>query len=224
MRVSIALLFPLLALLAVTLAQPTGPAEHLSLRESDSDELGLRALEDDLERRGTPYKVKPKPVKVSKATQQTRKSAAKAHVAQTHIQKALKKQNLAAAYASKKKADPNFAYKKPRSAKTQKPNQRGYRADGRAKGFRLQKQPKTPKPQAVKGAAKTQKHKNSQAAANARTRARKDAGKANFAHAKTEYGKTTHMPKRGATFKTPVRFVAGVREVQSTRDLPDLGG
>jgi hypothetical protein len=195
MRLSITFLLPFLVLFTgICQALPTprsngiiSPRESLEIRSGITDELELdsRYLEDgdDLERRGTPYRVKPRPVKITKAAQQARKNNVRSSVAQRQVQNAVTKKNLAAAYAQKAAAPGFKPYGKPRSAKKQPPNQPGYRANSRKQGYRLAKQPKTPKPQAVKGAPKTEKHKRTQAAALAKKKQRIQDGRANFAYA-----------------------------------------
>jgi hypothetical protein len=147
--------------------------------------------------------VKPRPVKITKAAQQARKNNVRTSVAQRQATNAVTKQRLAAAYAQKAAAPGFKPYGKPRTAKNQPPNQPGYRADSRKKGFRLAKQPKTPKPQAVKGARKTEKHERTQAAALAKKKQRIQDGRANFAHAAAQQKKTVNMPSRNVRFTTP---------------------
>jgi len=215
MRLSITFLLPFFVLFTgICQALPTprsneiiSPRELLERRSGITDELEVdsRYLEDDddLERRAAPYKVKPRPVKITQAAQQARKNGVRTNVAQKQAANAIKKQSLAAQYAQKAAAPGFKPYGKPRSAKKQPPNKPGYRAAGRKTGHRLPKQPKTPKAPAVKGADKTEKHKRTQAAALARKNQNIQKGRANFAYAAAQQKKTAKMPSRNARFTTP---------------------
>jgi len=212
--VVIALALPFLTSLTTALGQPiqSGSADLLSRYD---DELSVRGLVDSLTdyelrslshylddaldaRAGNaPYNVKQKKPKVTAAQQATRKSNARTNAAGNQAKNAVKKADL------KKKAETAPKYGKPRSASKQKPNQPGYRAAGRAAGHRLPKQPKTPKPNMVKGQAPSAKAQKKQGEANARKTQRKADGRAKFAPTKEAYRKTTSLPHRKNTFTAP---------------------
>jgi len=147
-------------------------------------------------------------MKITKAAQQARKATVRAQIVQRQAQNALAKAHLTAAYQThvdeRKAADPNYkGYGKPRDAGNQQPNLPGYRADGRRKGFRLPKQPKTPKSQAAKGAPRTEAHERSQAAALVRIDTHIQGGRANFAYATDQQRRTVNMPARQVRFASP---------------------
>jgi hypothetical protein len=83
----------------------------------------------------------------------------------------------------------------------------GYRKDSRDKGFRLPKQPKTPKPDFAKGAHLTNtKAVQKQAEAKARLQAKKTAGRAAHATANTRYAQTVAhgtLPNRHDEYHVP---------------------
>jgi hypothetical protein len=139
--------------------------------------------------------------KISAAQQAARKAAVKSKVATNQANNKAKKEGLRA----QKAAHPPPANKKGRkvTSKPGKPTPPGWRANARKNGGILQKEPKTPKPNAAKGAAKTQKALNSQKAANARTAARKAAGKAKFGGAATAHKETIGLPARNGKFEAP---------------------
>lgn len=213
MRFYFALALPLLSYLTSSLAAPT-PSNLANWEayeaRSLASEFEAREFEDALERRGVPYTPRPpKKPKVNHAAQQTRKAAVKARVSSNQAANAVKKTNLKAQHAA---LGPDHRYGKPRApkkapkvelSKKGKPlTPPGHRAASRAAGHRLPKQPKTPKPNAVKGAPKTAKHINSQKEALARKHARVAAGRANFKHAAEQQKKTDNLPNRKATFTT----------------------
>ena len=85
----------------------------------------------------------------------------------------------------------------------------GYRKQGRDKqsheqGFRLPKQPKTPKADFAKGEHKTNKKAvQKQAEAKARLQAKKTAGRNAHATATAKYKKSGNMPNRHDEYKVP---------------------
>lgn len=167
--------------------------EDFGLRSEDYGDFDLRSsdyFEDAFERRakGSVYPVKGKKTKVSGTNQKARKDSVRSRVATNQISNAIRKGNLKAAAAN---APPYRAPRNPRP---------GYRAQARAQGRRLPKQPKTPKPQMKKGNAPSAKAQARQAAANQRTRDQKKAGRIEFAGAKVKYAATANMPHRKSTF------------------------
>jgi hypothetical protein len=107
------------------------------------------------------------------------------------------------------------SYNKPRKPKytketTQKGKEHitgGYRKESRDKGFRLPKQPKTPKPNFAKGEHKTNaKAVQKQSEAKDRLKAKKEAGRNAHATANARYKDTLahgNMPKRNDEYNVP---------------------
>lgn len=76
--------------------------------------------------------------------------------------------------------------------------------------------PKAPKPPAAKGAPKTLKHQQSQAAANQKQRERKQAGAAKFAKAKEAYAATSHLPGRKKVYNINEKVNGKIQNVKYT--------
>jgi len=95
----------------------------------------------------------------------------------------------------------------------------GYRKEGREKGFRLPKQPKTPKANFAKGEHKTNaKAVQKQAEAKARLRAKKAAGRNAHATANTRYAQTLaggNMPNRHDEYHVPNHGVLHGKDVRT---------
>jgi len=167
--------------------------DDIDLLVRDSLELeGRESYEDSLVRRDKTYKLKPPVVKNTAEQAKQRKNDVSNKIAKNKAANANKKAHL------QKQAAPEYG--KPRSAGKQKPNKPGYRAAGRAKGVRLPKQPKTPKPNMVKGQAKSQKAKDTQAKALARKKTRLAEGRKNFGPTAAAHKDTVGLPGRKEKF------------------------
>jgi len=138
------------------------------------------------------FKLKTPVVKKTAAQAKQRKDNVRNSVKTNQAANAAKKAHLKTQVVPK--------YGKPRSASKQKPNKPGYRADSRAKGFRLPKQPKTPKPNMVKGQAKSQKAKATQAKALANKKTRLAEGRKKFGPAAAAHKDTVGLPGRKEKF------------------------
>ena len=179
-----------------------------------------RAINDDLFPRAN------KPKKTAAEAKQ-RKADVKAKVATNQANNAAKKIHLQGEAAKRTEAYVNlpffisdttkwgYSYKKPRKPKYTKETTKkgtthitgGYRKESREKGFRLPKQPKTPKANFAKGEHKTNpKAVQKQAEAKARLQAKKTAGRNAHATANARYRDTlTHgnMPNRHDEYHVP---------------------
>jgi len=171
-------LVPFLYSLTLSLALPLSSSSELSLDESRNLENGADllfrnsfdieereasndpAIRDFLDslipREKNAYRVKKPVVKKTAARAQQRKENVRQTVKKNQAANKDKKAKLQQQAPPKDKP-----YGKPRNAKP------GYRAEGRKKGYRLPKQPKTPKPNAPKGSEKSHKAKTTQAKAHA---------------------------------------------------------
>ena len=74
---------------------------------------------------------------------------------------------------------------------------------GKGSDYKSNQGPRTPKPQVVKGAPRTEAHKHSQAAALVRINTRIQGGRENFAYAADQQRRTVNMPARQVTFASP---------------------
>jgi len=95
----------------------------------------------------------------------------------------------------------------------------GYRKDGRDKGYRLAKQPKTPKPNFAKGDQKTNaKFLKKQSEQKDRLKAKKAAGRNAHATANARYADTLahgNMPKRDVEYNVPNHGVLHGKDVRT---------
>ena len=139
--------------------------------------------------------------KVSAARQAARKQGVKNKVATNQAVNKVRKESLQAQKASLPNAPPNKKGPPGKAPRPGKPSPSGWRADARAKGHIFAKEPKTPKPNAAKGAKKSEKALKSQQAANAKTVARKAAGRAKFQQAARKQGVKTMVDTNQATNK-----------------------
>jgi len=174
-----------------------------------------RAINDDLFPRAN------KPKKTAAEAKQ-RKADVKAKVATNQANNAAKKIHLQGEAAKRTEA-----YKKPRKPKYTKETTKkgtthitgGYRKESREKGFRLPKQPKTPKANFAKGEHKTNpKAVQKQAEAKARLQAKKTAGRNAHATANARYRDTlTHgnMPNRHDEYHVPNHGVLHGKDVRT---------
>jgi hypothetical protein len=138
--------------------------------------------------------------KITAAQQAARKQAVKDKVTANQASNKAKKESLQETKKANPNAEPNKKGRKAPSPKPGKPSPPGWRANARTKGNILPKEPKTPKPNAVKGAAKTEKALKTQQAANDKTAARKAAGRAKFGDAAAAQRATTGLPPRKGTY------------------------
>jgi hypothetical protein len=140
--------------------------------------------------------------KITAAQQAARKQAVKDKVTANQASNKAKKESLQETKKANPNAEPNKKGRKAPSPKPGKPSPPGWRANARTKGNILPKEPKTPKPNAVKGDPKTEKALKTQQAANARTAARKAAGRAKFGDAAAAQKATTGLARK-STFNVP---------------------
>jgi len=185
--------------------------------EDDESDVLSRAINEDLFPRAN------RPKRTATEAKQ-RKEGVRAGVSHNQKIKATKKTHLQGEAA---KLPPGHRYGKPRTLKYTKVTTKkgtehvtgGYRKQGRDKGFRPPKQPKTPKANFAKGEHKTNvKASQKQVEAKARLQAKKAAGRNAHATANTRYAQTLahgNMPNRHDEYRVPNHGVLHGKDVRT---------
>lgn len=208
MHIRTILAFPvvLLASLPFVSAYPihNGASVSLASRDVSYPDTIVERYDDslDVQRRDEHITLFPR-AKVTAAQQAARKQAVKTSVATNQANNKARKQTLQAQKAANPDAPANKKGRPGKPPQPGKPSPPGWRANARTKGTILPKEPKTPKPNAAKGAKKSDKAMKTQQAANAKTAARKAAGRAKFGDAAAAQKATTGLPARKGTFNVP---------------------
>jgi hypothetical protein len=208
MHIRTILAFPvaLLACLPFISAHPiyNGASDSLARRDDSYPSTIIERYDDSLDaQRRDEYITLLTRGKVSAAQQAARKQGVKTKVATNQAANKAKKESLQAHKAAHPDAPPNKKGRPGKAPQPGKPSPPGWRANARTKGHILAKEPKTPKPNAAKGAKKSEKALKTQQAANAKTAARKAAGRAKFGDAAAAQKATTGLPARKGKFNVP---------------------